>query len=235
MKKAAAIILIICAMLTAMLTACTAAERNDPQGEAGDGSTSMETRQAVSDTQTMETKHEDWEDSDSFEDNCEPLSKLSQVERYTGKGTRIRSDEFGFLLTIPEEWAHDTMLVREYGNTFYLVNRDLYQKYKEVLREGGGGDDAGYWQDWILRIRAEKKQDVDTIRELDQLPILEYVGESGDYRLYAQGTDMRDLECDTFLTVRSLLIEKIGEAAYDEIVGDMVCGRERLHELIRVP
>ena len=45
---------------------------------------------------------------------------------------------------------------------------------------------------------------------------------------------MLDMDCDTFMILREMMIRKEGQEYYDNLVGDLTCTEEQAREILRV-
>lgn len=149
--------------------------------------------------------------------------------QYAGDSPVIELRSMGITLTLPEEWLDQVMVIRywnhPYNEGLYIVNKNLWNAYQEESPAAGPNNGL---QDFILSIYC--------------LPTSRYSGPeqfSGSSMEYLHEVDqlvyfliMGMPEDSHFTSVRNDLIQKIGQDAYDELVGDLVLDFETAKGMI---
>ena len=91
----------------------------------------------------------------------------------------------------------------------------------------------GYF-DWVLCVNGVRKDNYIVVEDFDQNKNCIYLGENRKYRFYFKTTDMHDMDCDTFMILREMMIRKEGQEYYDNLVGDLTSTEEQAREILRV-
>ena len=144
---------------------------------------------------------------------------------------------FDLRLTLPKEWTDRVLVVsdRSYDSCWlYVANARLINAYADWM----GVDRAIQtyaWQDDIFLVCAVNKQahpDPADDFSPDSTLRRTLIGETDRTRIYAWVG--HDLEGETFMIIRSQLIDDIGQARYDELVGDLTVEESQLRDYVHV-
>ncbi len=169
------------------------------------------------------------------DENFEIYNESNQLYHYVGQNQTITVKDVGLEIHLPEEWVGQVEIIRNAQAKrveLYIGNIQLMQAYAEMSDEEI--QEAYGWWDWVLRVLAIRKDDTATIEGLDQSKYSLYFAENDEYRFYFSTSEMHDMNCDTFMITREMMIRAQGQEYYDNLVGDLVCTEEQAKEILKV-
>lgn len=169
------------------------------------------------------------------DESFEVYNEGNQLYHYIGQNQTVTVKDIGLEIHLPEEWIGQVEIIRNAQAKrveLYIGNTQLMQAYAEMSNEEI--QEAYGWWDWVLRVLAIRKDDTATIEGLDQSKYSLYFGENEEYRFYFSTGEMHDMNCDTFMITREMMIRAQGQEYYDNLVGDLVCTEEQAKEILKV-
>ena len=233
--KKCILILLLTLLTTWLLPACT------PQPEAQDPTVTPTTTAPattaappVTTAPPETTEPEDVFYSDSYLRaqgfiHCGDIYTDERVWIYNGESNVISLPHCGLRVTIPEAWmGRVSIYLEQHPNSdearLYIANTKLMETFVSTKVEKDNP-----WLDYILNIWW-CEEEVSTLYadgcELSGFTDPYYIYFSTANMVYGNGRDG--------LFWQNSLIHKIGQEAYDELVGDLVCTQEMAREMITV-
>ena len=157
---------------------------------------------------------------------------------YKGENSSPELPEYGIALSFPESWSGRLVFIRQQIDLdhvwLYVGNKNLSEAYWKEINPGKDNLYSAYgWADYIFVIQIINKQAVSS-EMYDLYASSGAIFAETDQFIMLASAD-HDPEHDTFLTVRAMLIEKIGQEAFDKLRGDLIItDREQLREIIQI-
>lgn len=237
--------LLLVAAIVASLCACSTREEPQSSDEMLSSAPAQppSEKPTVSDTDTKtpgpssEAPADSAEQTEAYTLDSEDFELFDDIEEayhYIGQDQTIVIKDFGLEIHLPAEWVGQVEIVRnarpEYLELF-IGNVRLMQAYAD-MKNVDFGESSG-WRDWVLFVQAVRKDHV-TATELNSNKYRIYLGENKTYCFYFAITDMHDMNCDTFMIVREMLIRDRGQEYYDDLVGDLTCTAEQAKEILKI-
>ncbi len=226
-------------VMFASLCACNLQGEPYPSDEIATSTPTQTSESMVSVTEETEPPTEVPVDSTEpyiiDDENFEIYNEFNQLYHYVGQSQTVTVKDVGLEIHLPEEWVGQVEIIRNAQAKrveLYIGNIQLMQAYAEMNHDEI--QKAYGWWDWILRVLAIRKDDTATIEGLDQSKYSLYFGENDGYRFYLSTNEMHDMNCDTFMITREMMIRKQGQEYYDNLVGDLTCTVEQAKEILKV-
>lgn len=166
-----------------------------------------------------------------------------QFFRYTGDSNVIDMPEFGFTITLPEEWMErvDVIFTRsgrhndgaDSVHSVTIINKALAGVYATMIPSPIYKPNVLYgFHDNILSVTWYAEPQEYCQMEIENGYALgSLTGDGKYYYLYTVATEWP--EGDHKL-MRYFLQETIGQEAYDALVGDLVCSEEEAYEIFKL-
>lgn len=207
--------------------------------------TSEPTVSAIEETDPLtETPTDMVEETEPYTIDDEDFELFSEVDLtywYVGSGQTITLKDFGLEISLPDGWVDRVEIIRNASPDYldlFIGNSELMQAYESMdSAEPNDHPDIkgtyGYF-DWILCVNGIRKDNYDEVERLDHSQYCVYLGENETYRFYFAPTDMHDMNCNTFMITREMMIRKQGQEYYDNLVGDLTCTVEQAKEILKV-
>ncbi len=175
-------------------------------------------------------------DDEEFEIYTE--DKSERLYHYIGQNQTVIIKDVGLKIKLPEEWIGEVEVIRNAEPGYmelFIGNIRLMQSYAADLEPAPVEIQRGFgWYDWILLVQAVRKDDTATVESLDNSEYRIYLGSNDEYKFYFATSEMHDRYGDTSLIARDMLIQKIGQENYDNLVGDLTCTVEQAKEIIEI-
>lgn len=175
------------------------------------------------------------EDGFAIMDECS-VSGYTHYYCYTGESDTIEIALLDMTLTLPEGWREQVLVIQEgvpqNDGTFMDNSVQLYVSNRAItdaLREETASDFG--WRDFVFQITPISKNGIfsEDPRTMDS-----YVGENEDYYFFVRTPATEDVNCSEQVSWRSDLIGRIGEDAYNELVGDLIVTPEMVREMVTI-
>lgn len=177
----------------------------------------------------------------TIDEDFELFSEADSTYWYVGSDQTITLKDFGLEITLPDGWVDRVEIIRNVSPDYldlFIGNSELMKAYEamdsaEPKEHVDIKGTYGYF-DWILCVNGIRKDNYDEVERLDLSQYCVYLGENETYRFYFAPTDMRDMNCNTFMITREMMIRKQGQEYYDNLVGDLTCTAEQAKEILKV-
>lgn len=177
----------------------------------------------------------------TIDEDFELFSEADSTYWYVGSDQTITLKDFGLEITLPDGWVDRVEIIRNVSQDYldlFIGNSELMKAYEamdsaEPKEHVDIKGTYGYF-DWILCVNGIRKDNYDEVERLDHSQYYVYLGENETYRFYFAPTDMRDMNCNTFMITREMMIRKQGQEYYDNLVGDLTCSVEQAREILKV-
>ena len=230
--------LLLAVVLLASLCACRLQETPQPSDEASAPTVPSEEPTAPV-TEKLEPATEPSGETEPYvidDETFEIFSELDSTYWYIGSDPTITLKDFGLKITLPDGWVDRVEIIRNASQDdleLYIGNSALMLAYDMESADPDIKGSDGYF-DWVLCVNGVRKDNYIVVEDFDQNKNCIYLGENRKYRFYFKTTDMHDMDCDTFMILREMMIRKEGQEYYDNLVGDLTCTEEQAREILRV-
>lgn len=236
------------AVILIFLYACSPQVKPQPSDEImipTPTQTSEPTVSAIEETDLLtETPTDVAEETEPYtidDEDFELFSEADSTYWYVGSDQTITLKDFGLEITLPDGWVDRVEIIRNVSQDYldlFIGNSELMKAYEamdsaEPKEHVDIKGTYGYF-DWILCVNGIRKDNYDEVERLDHSQYCVYLGENETYRFYFAPTDMRDMNCNTFMVTREMMIRKQGQEYYDNLVGDLTCTVEQAKEILKV-
>lgn len=149
---------------------------------------------------------------------------------YTGESPEIELSALGVTLTLPEEWL-DQVYVFQVANPIgssmngyaYIVSRNVMEAHQS---HSESNDKLLGVQDYLFSLSSVP------LNQRESYAHSHYLGETEDHVVFAGIIDASN--ATTGLFMHQELIGKIGQEAYDALVGDLIVTRENIRNFVTI-
>lgn len=156
---------------------------------------------------------------------------------YTGDSAAIELTALNAVLTLPEEWLDDVYVIQHtYGlncNTgeVLIVNRALLEAHKE---NADAENNVLYgMQDYMVKIWTDEKKE-SYYGDYDPRAEETFIGENETHLFYLLTSENQSAEGSEQQIWRGMLVDGIGQEAYDALVGELIVGPEKAESMISI-
>ena len=158
--------------------------------------------------------------------------------RYTGDQSSVVFEELGVTLHIPEAWQGKVDIIIFSQNPpnsadIYVVSKEVFARQRQFALDNsyGGKVRPSYgWFDWMLHLSCVATEDQKSgMKNRDG-----YLGESEAFKYIYTTHTTRKYPGDLYADCVLRLVDAIGQEAYKELVGDMICTPEQAEEIIEI-
>lgn len=158
--------------------------------------------------------------------------------RCTGDQSSVVFEELGVTLHIPEAWQGKVDIIIFSQNPpnsadIYVVSKEVFARQRQFALDNsyGGKVRPSYgWFDWMLHLSCVATEDQKSgMKNWDG-----YLGESESFKYIYTTHTTRKYPGDLYADCVLRLVDAIGQEAYKELVGDMICTPEQAEEIIEI-
>lgn len=215
MGKSSKSCFLLFAVILIFLYACSPQVKPQPSDEImipTPTQTSEPTVSAIEETDFLtETLTDVAEETEPYtiDEDFELFSEADSTYWYVGSDQTITLKDFGLEITLPDGWVGRVEIIRNVSQDYldlFIGNSELMKAYEamdsaEPKEHVDIKGTYGYF-DWILCVNGIRKDNYDEVERLDHSQSCVYLGENETYRFYFAPTDMRDMNCNTFMITR---------------------------------